>query len=125
MANIVQCEKHGLRFNADSQDGCVICRREASGGAPPPRAPAGTGALDPSTRVASGAPLGPALLVTAVLITGTTGAFFLAHKAVAGVLGVFMAQDQGDLLAPGVPGFPDGGYGEENEDDYGADYQDD
>ena len=52
--------------------------------------------------------------MTAVLITGTTGAFFLTHTAVAGVLRVFMAQDQGDLLAPGVPGFPDGGYGEDD-----------
>lgn len=105
MANIVQCEKHGLRYNADIQEGCVICRREA-GGSP------STAAADParSTRpAASSTPMGPALLVTGVLILGTTGVFFVTHSAIAGVARGFLAQDEGDLFAPGMPGFTSGG----------------
>ena len=57
--------------------------------------------------------MGPALLITAALIVGTTGAFFVAHSAVAGAFRIFMALDPGDVVAPGVPGFPDGGYEED------------
>jgi hypothetical protein len=138
MANIVQCEKHGLRYNADIQDGCVICRREAGGGAAP-AAPRSASKAAPASRASrSGSarpgqkPMGPALIVTAVLIAATTGAFFLAHPAVAGVVRVFMAQEGGDLLAPGVPGFPDGEYREdaaydpdEYPDEYGDEYSGD
>lgn len=32
---IVVCEKHGLRFDSERTDGCVLCRREAGGDAAP------------------------------------------------------------------------------------------
>lgn len=67
----VKCEKHGLHYNPATMDGCVICRREAGGGA---------------TSVASSAPsgsMGKALAVTAVLLLLTTACLYFVHGMVA------------------------------------------
>jgi hypothetical protein len=67
-ATLVKCEKHGLHYDSATMTGCVICRREAGGGAaarPAAQAPAGS--------------LGQAFAVTAVLLVLTTAALFFIH----------------------------------------------
>jgi len=71
------CEKHGIRYNAALQNGCVRCRKEAGDAGPSPRTSAAAGG--------DGSAL-PALLVTLLLILATGGALYGLHAmAYAGV----------------------------------------
>ena len=67
----VKCEKHGLHYDPSKSDGCVICRREAGGGA--------TAA---AVRTAPQGSLGQALAVTAVLLLLTTACLYFVHGLV-------------------------------------------
>lgn len=63
------CERHGLRFDPATQEGCVICRRERAGTTPAPRAEASAGA-------------GRAWAVAVLLWLSAGGVLFLAHREV-------------------------------------------
>ena len=66
----VKCEKHGLHYNPATMDGCVICRREAGGGARTAAASAPSGSM------------GQALAITAVLLLLTTACLYFVHGMV-------------------------------------------
>ncbi|MDX1630886.1 MAG: hypothetical protein R3234_03440 [Thermoanaerobaculia bacterium] len=71
---IETCERHGLKFNAAAQPGCVRCRREAGNlpegrKQPPARGDAG-----------SSPTLGAQMALTATLVFGTGFLFFTAHQ---------------------------------------------
>lgn len=66
---VVKCEKHGLHYDSSTMSGCVLCRREAGGGA--------TG-VQRAVEAQSG-PLGQALLVTLILLALTTAGLYLTH----------------------------------------------
>lgn len=64
----VKCEKHGLHYNPATMDGCVICRREAAGGA--------------RTAAPGDGSMGKALAITAILLLLTTACLFFVHGMV-------------------------------------------
>jgi len=70
MATVV-CEKHGLRYDPERANGCVICRREEGGAPPSPRA---------SGRARIG--LGPVLLLTVAIWLVAGFLLSAAHRAV-------------------------------------------
>jgi len=73
---IVKCEKHGLRYNAATQSGCVRCRREA-GEFPK------TGATRAPERTArQGMSLSAALAISALLVLATSFAMLWIHTQV-------------------------------------------
>lgn len=81
-ADIVVCDKHGLRYNRAVESGCVRCRRE-SGVAPA----ATSGASRAATPRPAGPPDAPAstgvqLLLAFLLVGGAGALFWTAHKAV-------------------------------------------
>ncbi len=64
------CEKHGLRFNAATEDGCARCRTET-----------GERAMGPRGFVAQRPPdLGRSVLVAMLMIVGIGGSLFAAHR---------------------------------------------
>lgn len=73
MATVV-CEKHGLRFDPERADGCVLCRREAGGTATPRAARLGDGR--------SGS-IGLAVVLTFAIWVVAGLLLFGAHRAVA------------------------------------------
>jgi hypothetical protein len=72
MATVV-CDQHGLRFDPERADGCVICRRER-GAAPPAERPAAPAAA------AGGLPVALAWTVAIWLLGGAL--LYLAHDQV-------------------------------------------
>jgi hypothetical protein len=69
---IVKCEKHGLHYDSSTMSGCVLCRREAGGGATGTRT---------AVEAQSGS-LGQALIVTLILLALTTAGLYLTHGLV-------------------------------------------
>lgn len=75
------CPKHGLRYNAAEELGCVRCRREDGAGVG--RAPAAGGRAPAAPRPADGPASAPTqLLLAALLVAGTGAMFWTAHQQV-------------------------------------------
>jgi hypothetical protein len=76
----VVCQKHGLRYDPETQIGCVVCRREAAAAAPAatPAAPAEDG-------------LGKPLAVAAAIWLASALVLFAAHREMASV---YLAEDE-------------------------------
>jgi len=64
---IAICERHGLKYNAATEAGCVRCRRESG---------EGVEGATPAARRRSA----PVQLLVAALLVGTTGALFCAAQ---------------------------------------------
>lgn len=71
----VVCDKHGLRFDPERSDGCVLCRREAGGDAAH-----AASASRASERAGS---IGPAVALTFAIWVVAGLLLFGAHRAVA------------------------------------------
>lgn len=67
---VVRCEKHGLRYNAATQSGCVRCRRETG---------EASGARQRTETANPPVPLAAALAFTALLLFGTSLTFYHLH----------------------------------------------
>ena len=78
----VVCERHGLRYNPESQSGCVRCRKEAGEriGTTAPRAAVRAGVVRASASSESGS-LAAALAVAFLLIAISSALLYLEHKA--------------------------------------------
>jgi hypothetical protein len=77
MATVI-CEKHGLRFDPERADGCVLCRRERGGESPAAAAAASV--------PAAGGSLKSALAWTVGLWLAGGTLLYLAHDQVATAL---------------------------------------
>lgn len=79
----VRCEAHGLLYNPNQSEGCVLCRREAGVAAP-------ATASKPAQSSSSGGAMPRALAVTAGLVLVTSLGLYSAHKSVVGMFsGIF------------------------------------
>lgn len=96
-STVVKCEKHGLHYDSSTMSGCVLCRREAAGGA--------TGTRKMATEAASGS-LGQALLVTLILLMLTTAGLYLTHGLVVQKLKAWLPEDREETAFDG--GFESG-----------------
>lgn len=106
MATVV-CEKHGLRYDPERAEGCVICRREAAG-------PTATAAR-PAGRPLG---LGPLLLLTVAIWLVSAFALFSAHRAVVrslGAWGLDTGENGASYRTDEAPGYEDPAYSSDEE----------
>ena len=89
------CPKHGLRYNAAEELGCVRCRREDGAGLG--RVPAAAARRQAAPRRADGVASAPnQLLLAALLVAGTGAMFWTAHQQVLASFGsVFGLSSEG------------------------------
>ncbi len=81
----MRCEVHGLLYDPNRSDGCVLCRREA--GQPTPAAP---GRVPPDDSMKK------ALAVAAGLILVTSLGLFAAHRAVVKMVAAVWSGDSSE-----------------------------